>query len=129
MSVSNLLEFRCQEIVNVIGLSRPGKKVWWLFEFFWKLDLLTLLAPGVGGTMNHRGIFLSRTLEQQMILNWNFVTFNIFLWWIKCWKSQKKLPIVRNDSFVKNLWRHFYVFILRSKFYWKLCENFFIGKF
>ena len=38
-------------------------------------------------TMYHRGIFLLRTLERQIILNWNFETFNIFLWWIKCWKS------------------------------------------
>ena len=55
---------------------------------------LTLLARGMGGgggggggTMYHRGIFLLRTLERQMILNWNFVNFNISLWWIKCWKS------------------------------------------
>ena len=33
---------------------------------------------GLGGTMYHRGIFLLRTLERQMILNSNFVTFNIF---------------------------------------------------
>ena len=33
-----------------------------------------------GGTMYHRGIFLSRTLERQMILNGNFVTFNIFFY-------------------------------------------------
>ena len=43
--------------------------------------------------------------------------------------SENVLPIVRNDSFVKSLWRRFYVFVLRSKFYRKLCENFFIGKF
>ena len=59
---------------------------------------LTLLAPGggEGEEWYHRGIFLSRTLERQMILNWNFVTFNIFLWWIKCWKSffRKNLPNV-----------------------------------
>ena len=42
---------------------------------------------------------------------------------------QKNLPIVRNDSFVKRLQRHFHVSLLRNKFYWKLCENFFIGKF
>ena len=55
--------------------------------------ILTLLAPewvgveGGWGTMYQRGIFLSRTFERQMILNWNFVTFNIFSWWIKCWNS------------------------------------------
>ena len=32
------------------------------------------------GTIYHRVILLSRTLEQQMILNLNFMTFNIFLW-------------------------------------------------
>ena len=47
------------------------------------ISYLTLLAPA-GGTMYHRGIFFSRTLERQIILNWNFVTFNILLWWIKC---------------------------------------------
>ena len=36
--------------------------------------MLTVLAPGGGGEggegkMYHRGIFLSRTLERQMILN------------------------------------------------------------
>ena len=41
---------------------------------------------GWGCTMYHRGIFLLRTIERQMILNWHFVTFNIFLWWIKSWK-------------------------------------------
>ena len=42
---------------------------------------------GGGGKMYHTGKFLSRTLERQMILNWNFLTFNVFLWWIKRWKS------------------------------------------
>ena len=79
----------------------------------------------------HRGIILSRTLERQMILNWNFVTFNIFFMVNKVLKKffGKNLPIVRSDSFAKSLWQHFYVFLLRSKYYWKLCENFFIRKF
>ena len=47
---------------------------------------LNPIEPG-SGTMYHRGIFLSRTLERQMILNWNFVNFNIFLRRIMCWKS------------------------------------------
>ena len=94
---------------------------------------LALLAPGGRrrGGGYHRGIILSRTLERQMILNWNFVTFNIFFMVNKVLKKffGKNLPIVRSDSFVKSLWQHFYVFLLRSKYYWKLCENFFIGKF
>ena len=74
---------------------------------------------------------LSRTLERQMILNWNFVTLNIFLWWIKCWKSffkkicQLSVMTVLSRAFDD----FFYVFPLRSKFYWKLYENFFKGKF
>ena len=63
---------------------------------------------------------------------WNFVTFNIFLWWIKCWEcfyekicQLSVMTVLSRAS--ENI--YFYVFLLRSKFYWKLCENFFIGKF
>ena len=64
-----------------------------------------------------------------MIWNWNFKIL-IFFMVNKVLRKffQKKLPIVCNDSFVKSVWRYFYVFLLRSKFYWKLCDNLFIGK-
>ena len=61
----------------------------WVYRFLIFNPIITGMGGGGvgGGRMYHRGIFLSRTLERQMILNWNFVTFNIFLWWIKCWKN------------------------------------------
>ena len=90
------------------------------------LVALTLLPLEVSGRMEGvggkggvpMGIFLSRTLEQQMIWNWNFVIFNIFFMVNKVLQNflRKNLPIALNDSFFKSLWQHFYVFLLHSNF-------------
>ena len=47
----------------------------WFYTFLIFKPIITGVG---GGTMYHRGLFLSRILERQMILNWNFVAFNIF---------------------------------------------------
>ena len=94
------------------------------------LSINPISTEGTGGDVPQGYIFVKNSWTANDF-KLRFFDFKYFFMMNKVLKKffQKNLPIVHNDSFVKSFWRHFYLFLLRSKFHWKLFENFFKGNF